>query len=99
VKPSIYKAISNTFPHIYILLVLPFTKTKPLLISLTLVTHIYMRGMDIKFNKIDESAKLNELRKGPWTLEEDTILVNYISTHGEGHWNTVACSAGIYDFF
>ncbi|CAJ2628998.1 MYB-related protein P-like [Trifolium pratense] len=54
-----------------------------------------MIDMDIKIKKSDESAKLNELRKGPWTLEEDTILVNYISTHGEGHWNTVACSAGL----
>nr|KYP56143.1 Transcription factor MYB21 [Cajanus cajan] len=30
------------------------------------------------------------LRKGPWTVDEDTILVNYITTHGEGHWNSVA---------
>jgi len=34
------------------------------------------------------------LRKGPWTVDEDTILVNYIAVHGEGHWNSVARSAG-----
>ncbi|KAL9318810.1 hypothetical protein ACSQ67_015327 [Phaseolus vulgaris] len=35
------------------------------------------------------------LRKGPWTVDEDTILVNYIATHGEGHWNSLAPSAGL----
>ncbi|RYQ89395.1 hypothetical protein Ahy_B09g096065 isoform A [Arachis hypogaea] len=35
------------------------------------------------------------LRKGPWTVDEDAILTNYISTHGEGHWNSVARSAGL----
>ncbi|CAI8603676.1 unnamed protein product [Vicia faba] len=50
--------------------------------------------MDIKVKK-NESTNLNELRKGPWTLEEDTILVSYITSHGEGLWNTVASSAGL----
>ncbi|TKY52432.1 Transcription factor MYB108 [Spatholobus suberectus] len=35
------------------------------------------------------------LRKGPWTVDEDTVLVNYIATHGEGHWNSVARCAGL----
>ena len=35
-----------------------------------------------------------EVRKGPWTLEEDLILINYIANHGEGVWNTLAKSAG-----
>lgn len=34
------------------------------------------------------------VRKGPWTVEEDTILANYIATHGEGRWNSIARSAG-----
>lgn len=34
------------------------------------------------------------IRKGPWTVEEDAILTNYIGTHGEGRWNSVARSAG-----
>ncbi|KAL8528209.1 hypothetical protein ACS0TY_005859 [Phlomoides rotata] len=25
-----------------------------------------------------------EVRKGPWTIEEDLILINYIANHGEG---------------
>ncbi|GLT31916.1 hypothetical protein SLA2020_066150 [Shorea laevis] len=36
-----------------------------------------------------------ELRKGPWTLEEDLILMNYIANHGEGVWNSLAKAAGL----
>ncbi|KAF8389842.1 hypothetical protein HHK36_024361 [Tetracentron sinense] len=36
-----------------------------------------------------------EVRKGPWTMEEDLILINYITNHGDGVWNTVARSAGL----
>ncbi|CAM0881818.1 unnamed protein product [Alopecurus aequalis] len=35
------------------------------------------------------------VRKGPWTLEEDLILVGYISHHGEGSWDNLARSAGL----
>ncbi|XP_058091826.1 MYB-like transcription factor EOBII [Magnolia sinica] len=36
-----------------------------------------------------------EVRKGPWTMEEDLILINYIVNHGEGVWNSLARSAGL----
>ncbi|CAA7058205.1 unnamed protein product [Microthlaspi erraticum] len=36
-----------------------------------------------------------ELRRGPWTLEEDTLLTNYILHNGEGRWNLVAKCAGL----
>ncbi|XP_027332489.1 transcription factor MYB108 [Abrus precatorius] len=36
-----------------------------------------------------------DLRRGPWTVDEDDTLVNYIATHGEGRWNTLALSAGL----
>ncbi|XP_020533888.1 myb-related protein 305 isoform X2 [Jatropha curcas] len=36
-----------------------------------------------------------DIRKGPWTVEEDFKLINYISTHGEGRWNAAARSAGL----
>ncbi|CAN4090695.1 unnamed protein product [Withania somnifera] len=36
-----------------------------------------------------------EVRKGPWTMEEDLILINYIANHGEGVWNSLAKSAGL----
>lgn len=39
-----------------------------------------------------------EVRKGPWTMEEDLILINYIANHGEGVWNSLAKAAGIQKF-
>ncbi|KAJ7970370.1 Myb transcription factor [Quillaja saponaria] len=37
----------------------------------------------------------NDLRRGPWTLEEDTLLIQYITNHGEGRWNFLAKSSGL----
>ncbi|CAI0400921.1 unnamed protein product [Linum tenue] len=36
-----------------------------------------------------------ELRKGPWTEEEDALLVGFISKHGDGRWNSLAKRAGL----
>lgn len=36
----------------------------------------------------------SDLRRGPWTVEEDLILMNYITAHGEGRWNSLARCAG-----
>ncbi|XP_073121086.1 transcription factor MYB62-like [Henckelia pumila] len=36
-----------------------------------------------------------ELRRGPWTLEEDNLLIQYIASNGEGRWNFLAKSAGL----
>lgn len=36
----------------------------------------------------------NELRRGPWTLEEDNLLSQYIFNHGEGRWNLLAKRSG-----
>ncbi|XP_004229031.1 transcription factor MYB78-like [Solanum lycopersicum] len=36
-----------------------------------------------------------DLRRGPWTVEEDLTLMNYIAHHGEGRWNTLARCAGL----
>nr|AIU39030.1 myb transcription factor 1 [Narcissus tazetta subsp. chinensis] len=36
-----------------------------------------------------------ELRRGPWTLEEDSLLVHYIARHGEGRWNLLARCSGL----
>jgi len=35
-------------------------------------------------------------RKGPWTSEEDRLLIQYVKFHGEGRWNSVARLAGPY---
>ncbi|KAM6589107.1 hypothetical protein CsatA_011712 [Cannabis sativa] len=50
-----------------------------------------MHTITTKFNNEEEI----ELRRGPWTLEEDTLLIHYISLHGEGHWNLLAKRAGL----
>ncbi|KAL4308898.1 hypothetical protein GQ457_01G031200 [Hibiscus cannabinus] len=34
-------------------------------------------------------------RKGPWTAEEDKLLIEYVRVHGEGRWNSVARLAGL----
>nr|KAJ0214161.1 hypothetical protein LSAT_V11C400163770 [Lactuca sativa] len=48
--------------------------------------------------KMDSSCSenyLDELRRGSWTLEEDNLLINYITRHGEGRWNALAKSSGL----
>lgn len=42
----------------------------------------------------EEEVVAGELRRGPWTVEEDLLLVNYVAAHGEGRWNSLARSAG-----
>ncbi|XP_024985250.1 transcription factor MYB2-like [Cynara cardunculus var. scolymus] len=34
-------------------------------------------------------------RKGPWTPEEDRLLVHHVNLHGEGRWNSVATLSGL----
>ena len=36
----------------------------------------------------------NELRRGPWTVEEDNQLTQYIANQGEGRWNLLAKRSG-----
>ncbi|KAG0456591.1 hypothetical protein HPP92_024379 [Vanilla planifolia] len=48
-------------------------------------------NMEKRLNSSQEA----EVRKGPWTMEEDLILINYIANHGEGVWNNLARSAGL----
>uniref|UniRef100_A0A7N0UE29 Uncharacterized protein n=1 Tax=Kalanchoe fedtschenkoi TaxID=63787 RepID=A0A7N0UE29_KALFE len=38
---------------------------------------------------------MEDLRRGPWTDEEDRILSSYIAKHGEGRWNSLARCAGL----
>ncbi|PON64890.1 MYB transcription factor [Parasponia andersonii] len=42
-----------------------------------------------------ESEMISDLRRGPWTVEEDLTLFNYIANHGEGRWNSLARCAGL----
>ncbi|KAL2518307.1 myb domain protein [Abeliophyllum distichum] len=37
----------------------------------------------------------NSLKKGPWTLEEDKKLIDYIQKHGKGSWQILPKKAGL----
>ena len=36
------------------------------------------------------------LKKGPWTQEEDQILISYIQQHGHSNWRALPKQAGNY---
>ena len=38
---------------------------------------------------------IRELKKGPWTPEEDDKLVSHIQTHGHGSWRALPKAAGL----
>ncbi|KAL8137615.1 hypothetical protein V2J09_003616 [Rumex salicifolius] len=42
-----------------------------------------------------EEQEDGEVRRGPWTLDEDNLLIHYTTCHGEGRWNMLAKSAGL----
>ncbi|XP_052174632.1 myb-related protein 306-like [Diospyros lotus] len=37
----------------------------------------------------------DDVKKGPWTPEEDILLVSYIQEHGPGNWRFVPANAGL----
>lgn len=41
------------------------------------------------------SSDKNELKKGPWTSEEDHKLREYIQVHGPGNWRSLPKNAGM----
>nr|URY19016.1 MYB protein [Zanthoxylum bungeanum] len=56
--------------------------------------------MDVKVRACSSSnSSISEedmdLRRGPWTIEEDFKLINYIANHGEGRWNSLSRFAGL----
>ncbi|KAG6726237.1 hypothetical protein I3842_02G071000 [Carya illinoinensis] len=50
------------------------------------------RGRSSNVQREDETM---DLRRGPWTVDEDFTLINYITNHGEGRWNSLARAAGL----
>jgi myb proto-oncogene protein len=51
-------------------------------------------------NFVSESYEIEfedsaDVRKGPWTVEEDAVLTEYVNVHGEGRWNAVSRCAGL----
>lgn len=58
------------------------------------------KELSIEQVRVRQSEDETGIRKGPWSIEEDTILVNYIATHGGGHhWNSLARAIGMYTVF
>ncbi|XP_010442426.1 PREDICTED: transcription factor MYB108-like [Camelina sativa] len=57
------------------------------------------KAKSLKINKnMEDFANVEEemdLKRGPWTVEEDLELINYIANHGEGRWNSLARCAGL----
>ena len=49
------------------------------------------RGNDHANGDVNEGGHNNKasFKKGPWTAEEDALLIGYVQTHGERHWNCV----------
>ncbi|KAK8588183.1 hypothetical protein V6N13_087129 [Hibiscus sabdariffa] len=46
-------------------------------------------------NNTSKSEQEMDVRKGPWTEEEDSVLKAYVNIHGEGRWNSVARLSGL----
>ncbi|KAK6934337.1 SANT/Myb domain [Dillenia turbinata] len=44
---------------------------------------------------MERKCDQNELKKGPWTREEDQKLIDYIEKHGPGRWRTLPKNAGL----
>ncbi|KFK33779.1 hypothetical protein AALP_AA5G059000 [Arabis alpina] len=45
--------------------------------------------------RMTRDGKEQEYKKGLWTVEEDKILMDYVRTHGQGHWNRIAKKTGL----
>ncbi|KAL7123729.1 hypothetical protein ABFS83_14G002200 [Erythranthe nasuta] len=52
-------------------------------------------SMSMNSSSEEEMMMEEEVRRGPWTVEEDLTLINYIAHHGEGRWNSLARCAGL----
>ncbi|ESQ49392.1 hypothetical protein EUTSA_v10021126mg [Eutrema salsugineum] len=50
------------------------------------------KGRSLKNNNMEDEM---DLKRGPWTAEEDFKLIDYIATHGEGRWNSLSRCAGL----
>ncbi|XP_022757774.1 transcription factor MYB108-like [Durio zibethinus] len=53
---------------------------------------VYERGF---ISGTPQSEEEMDVRKGPWTEEEDSVLKAYVNIHGEGRWNSVARLSGL----
>ncbi|XP_010069752.2 transcription factor MYB2 [Eucalyptus grandis] len=54
-----------------------------------------MRSQHDSPSSVRTEEVTSDVRKGPWTAEEDALLANHVKIHGEGRWNLVARRAGL----
>ncbi|KAI6694572.1 hypothetical protein NL676_022282 [Syzygium grande] len=54
-----------------------------------------MRSQYDSSSSVHAEEVTSDVRKGPWTADEDALLRNHIKIHGEGRWNLVARCAGL----
>ncbi|KAK8509770.1 hypothetical protein V6N13_093620 [Hibiscus sabdariffa] len=55
---------------------------------------VYETGFNFMSETLQNEQE-TDIRKGQWTEEEDSLLQAYVTLHGEGHWNSVACFSGL----
>ncbi|CAI9774262.1 unnamed protein product [Fraxinus pennsylvanica] len=54
-----------------------------------------MDAKEIYGNSTPQKEEEISIRKGPWSSDEDSKLINYIAIHGEGGWNALSHNAGL----
>ncbi|KAF5462371.1 hypothetical protein F2P56_018388 [Juglans regia] len=54
-----------------------------------------VRGCGSAKQVSNSDQKGMDIRRGPWTDEEDSMLKNYVTINGEGRWNSVARCTGL----
>ncbi|XP_050367611.1 transcription factor JAMYB-like [Argentina anserina] len=52
-------------------------------------------SLSVTHDQLPRSEPEEDLRKGPWTVGEDSILMEYINIHGEGRWNLLVGNSGL----
>lgn len=53
-----------------------------------------MYAKEIYGSSIPQKEEERSIRKGPWSSDEDSKLINYIAIHGEGGWEALSRNAG-----
>ncbi|CAA3006684.1 transcription factor MYB108-like [Olea europaea subsp. europaea] len=54
-----------------------------------------MDAKEIYGNSTAQKEEEITIRKGPWSSDEDSKLINYVTIHGEGGWEALARNAGL----
>lgn len=68
------------------------------------IKSVFLRFSGLEKKKKKETSDMGRppccdkvgVKKGPWTPEEDIILVSYIQEHGPGNWRAVPTNTGLF---